>query len=400
MDSSEARGLLLKGLKGKTNLRPDQPHFWHGRLLCEESLSPPKVSWQSTQKPRDDHDAPDWLTASEYIDLDRVMEMKIERLADLLRASKKTVVYSGAGISRAAGIGQAARGGGRGGNKSTTAQPTFTHYALSALAKMGLIHGWVQQNHDGLPQKAGFPQECINEVHGSWYDPSNPVVLYSGCLREHECEWMEQEANTADLSVVLGTSLGGLNADQVAITPAERSLRGHTLGMVLINLQQTEHDGKSTLRVFGSSDTVFELLLTKLNAAPMPPMQPAVFTGARKVLVPYDENGNRSKTVKTWLDLSPGASIRLNPNHNIQGAKQPIYLHIGAKRSHRYRGELRAKGPGHGVVKRWSKRTVGIDLEIEGVHMLLGQWWVEAAQRGGPRSIPVVNLEPVKVIAP
>lgn len=26
------------------------------------------------------------------------------------------------------------------------------------------IRHWVQQNHDGLPQKAGFPQECLNEV--------------------------------------------------------------------------------------------------------------------------------------------------------------------------------------------------------------------------------------------
>lgn len=30
----------------------------------------------------------------------------------------------------------------------------------------------------GLPQKAGFPQGLINEVHGSWYDPSNPGVRW------------------------------------------------------------------------------------------------------------------------------------------------------------------------------------------------------------------------------
>ena len=27
---------------------------------------------------------------------------------------------------------------------------------------------WVQQNHDGLPQKAGFPQQDMIEIHGSW----------------------------------------------------------------------------------------------------------------------------------------------------------------------------------------------------------------------------------------
>merc|ERR1711998_786375 len=100
---------------------------------------------------------------------------KIEKLAQLLLMSKRTVIYSGAGISVAAGIGQAARGNFRS-VKSTDADPTFTHLALGALARAGLVHSWEQQNHDGLPQKAGVPQEMVNEIHGSWFDPSNPVV--------------------------------------------------------------------------------------------------------------------------------------------------------------------------------------------------------------------------------
>ena len=31
-----------------------------------------------------------------------------------------------------------------------------------------MLSFWVQQNHDGLPQKAGFPQWLLNEIHGSW----------------------------------------------------------------------------------------------------------------------------------------------------------------------------------------------------------------------------------------
>lgn len=127
----------------------------------------------------------------------------------------RQVVYSGAGISVAAGIGQAARGGSRGG-KTVDANPTFTHHALAALHKAGLLHGWVQQNHDGLPQKAGFPQECINEIHGSWFDPSNPVVKYNGDLKDDAYPLMCSEAQQADLVIVIGTSLSGLNADQVA----------------------------------------------------------------------------------------------------------------------------------------------------------------------------------------
>ena len=41
-----------------------------------------------------------------------------------------------------------------------------------------------------LPQKSGFPQEKMNEIHGAWYDPSNPVVQFSGSLRGDLFQWM------------------------------------------------------------------------------------------------------------------------------------------------------------------------------------------------------------------
>merc|ERR1719240_758830 len=68
-------------------------------------------------------------------------------------------------------------------------------------------------------------EQAICEVHGSWYDPSNPVVKYSGSLKDAECEWMERETLHADLVLVMGTSLGGLFADQVATECATRSRR-------------------------------------------------------------------------------------------------------------------------------------------------------------------------------
>ena len=96
------------------------------------------------------------------------------------------MIYSGAGISTAAGIGQAARSGNdkMTGGATTDASPTLTHLVLATLKEKGLVHTWIQQNHDGLPQKAGWPQEDIIEIHGSWYDPSNPVVCYDGNLRD------------------------------------------------------------------------------------------------------------------------------------------------------------------------------------------------------------------------
>ena len=88
------------------------------------------------------------------------------------------------------------------------------------MRAQGLVHVWIQQNHDGLPQKAGWPQEDMIEIHGSWYDPSNPVVCYDGSLRSDLYDKMREEQEAADLVLVIGTSLSGLNADKVAINPA------------------------------------------------------------------------------------------------------------------------------------------------------------------------------------
>jgi hypothetical protein len=33
------------------------------------------------------------------------------------------------------------------------------------------------KNHDGLVQKARFPLKKLNEIHGSWFDKKDPVVL-------------------------------------------------------------------------------------------------------------------------------------------------------------------------------------------------------------------------------
>lgn len=345
-----------------------------------------EVTWKSDQKPRKDHHAPDWLTATEFEDDPGVVDEKCRQLADLLRVSKKTVLYTGAGIS-ASVIGQAALSGQ---NKvgwkpdKMGAKPTFTHHALGFLGQQGIIHSWVQQNHDGLPQKAGFPQENINEIHGSWYDPSNPVVKYSGTLHERSFPWMENDAETADLVLVLGTSLGGLNADQVATEAANRTTVGASLGTVCINLQQTEQDGKMSLRFFGRSDAILRRLLHHLGFAPLRPGVTRWATPSR-VLVPYDAEGRKVPEGgrRMWLDLSDNQKIRITPGHNIQGAKQPQFMHIGKSAS-----------PGNGTVISRDEHTCSFQLVIEGASMRLGLWWLDSAVRGALDVLPIVNVNP------
>ncbi len=133
---------------------PFLPHtqagFFHGRVFNErDTLQPPTIVWECDKKPRDDHECPDWLTATEFEDAPSVATAKTEMLARLLRMSRKTVCYTGAGISVAAHVGQAARGSaGKPSNgkfgAASHAKPTTTHYALAELARMGLVHEWVQ----------------------------------------------------------------------------------------------------------------------------------------------------------------------------------------------------------------------------------------------------------------
>jgi len=384
--------------------------FKHGRGYTGP-LKAPKVTWRSDKPPRKDHATPPWLTATEFQDLADVAASKVQHLAALMRLSRKTVAYTGAGIS-AAVIGQAALSGqNKVGWKDTTgAKPTFTHYALGFLGQQGFIHSWVQQNHDGLPQKAGFPQERINEIHGSWYDPSNPVVKYSGSLHARAYPWMREDAATADLVLVLGTSLGGLNADQVATNCAERSLlpppptagagmvAGGSLGTVCFNLQQTPQDGKMTLRLFGKSDDLLRMLVQELGL-PRLACRPPAWPRSNRELVPYDKDGRRlapGRGRRMWLDLRDGQKVRITPGHNIQGAQQPQYMHIGAPGPYRdsATGQVRQPAEGLGTVARRDDSSASYVLAIEGAHMRLGIWWLEAAARGGVEALPVVNQKP------
>ena len=109
-------------------------------------------------------------------------------------------------------------------------------------------------------------------------------------------------------------------------------------------------------------------------------------------LIPYNQEGELSEKVLTCLDLTPGSKVKLNSNHNCQGAMQPAKLHIGATEAFKHKGRIRQPGDGVGHVVGFCTRQRGWKLEIEGVPMLLGCWWIEDAIRGKPETIPIVNI--------
>jgi NAD-dependent SIR2 family protein deacetylase len=364
---------------------------WHGRVV-QQQLPHPTCTWQSQRKPREDKhgkaDVPDWLDASEYKDDPQAFALKVRLLANMLRCSKKTLAYTGAGLSVAAGIEMAAAGSAKAKKSSPLeADPTVAHCIMAELNKTNLLHGWIQQNHDGLPQKAGYRQEDINEIHGSWYDPSNPVVLYSGSLRGELFRDMQNWAKTTDLVLVLGTSLSGLNADQCCTKTAGRSLRkpASALGSVIISPQRTPEDGEASLRFFASADEVMTALAKEFNFESRldPNRRRAQFSTELCVKVPYDRNGKRSNTVETWWDLRPGAKLRVSKHNNIEGAQQPAYLHITPE----------SVGDALPVNDRTCYLSARFDRNTT---MQLGVWWIDAALRGGVDYLPLVNVDAIE----
>ena len=325
------------------------------------------------------------ITASEYLDEPEVLEKKMEIIAELIKSSKCCIAYTGAGLSRAAGIGDY---GSKAENSITKdvkklssafdAKPTYSHHVLAKLEEIGYLKYYVQQNHDGLPQKAGFPQEKINEIHGAWYDPSNPVVQFKESLRTDLFNWMTDIEERADFCLCLGTSLSGMNADRCALSPAERFWTGRMgNGTVMINLQRTKIDPMCTIRVWSKIDEAFKILakklnidMTKLRSAPKFEQKQDLF------FIPYDENGKflGKKTTKLMkLDLSNGAKVKIvNQGSSVKNVVGTI---------------LRKSEDSF----TWTKP--GKDGG-QSSNYALGNWMIDAGVRGALDTFPYANEKP------
>eukprot|EP00392_Amoebophrya_sp_AT5.2_P014691 g14852.t1 len=342
-----------------------QPVF-HG-YLCEGLFGAhnlfewpaPRHVFASNARARPGYD--ESIAADEFEDSDDVLREKALLLLRMLSSSttseqergnaqkgcrrrQAVVAYTGAGISTSAGVDDYASGAGSSALETCPkqdadstkpksfylAQPTKCHDVLSALYWKGALQYWVQQNHDGLPQKAGLvgsragagptktggcailvrplvglakggaqaprglghksgrsphprvPQCVLNEIHGSWYDCSNPVVAMSGQLRSDLFRAFEECRERADVVLALGTSLSGMNADSLCEWTAERAMQryrefvsesameqrqpleescAHLGGLVICSLQKTSYDRLAALRIFTKLDRLADMLL-------------------------------------------------------------------------------------------------------------------------------------------
>jgi hypothetical protein len=370
------------------------------------------------------------VQAHEYEEDPLVLREKVQFLAYLLTQSRNCVIYTGAGISTASGISDyATKSKTRFSNQKLKshlfARPTLAHRVVVSMYQQGLVKRWIQQNHDGLPQKAGFPQHAINEIHGAWYDPTNPVVPMSGSLRDDLMDDMFEWEERSDLTLAIGTSMCGMNADRVFTTVSEKvekreiakkkKLKGRKsgewnpqpifqdkrhkplpIGGVIIGIQQTQYDSIASLRIFSRIDQVMEMLHEILELPPIdmeadyiPQIPPSQLIQKDTFQIPYDQEGNllpadpdQRETESTILKLSLGSEVMM-VSGPYQGDRGRVILKTST---------------GHYKIEFTHTLDYRRNEVVEPYLMdhILGSWWIEAAVLGTLPQIPLVNSPAIR----
>lgn len=338
------------------------------------------------------------VLAHEYEEDPRTLREKVKLLAQLLRDSQSACIYSGAGLSTSAGIADYASRAKDSkiyeNRKKVTSRkralPTLGHRVFAHLALGDYVQHWVQQNHDGLPQKAGFPQHLINEVHGSWFDPSNTVVPMSGTLRSDLYDWMERIGQESDLCIAVGTSLSGMSADEVFSEPCERyNQQQQGFGGVIISIQHTPYDEDCSLRFYSKIDEVVALLAKELQLTDIQPPNtgyqlniPSEYkAGKDRFLVPYDTDGHLTDDPAKMIiwDLRIGKKVKPTDGAGFRA---------------NFEGTVAAKYGVHYVINlpcQYQKKD-RFGKSIKGY--TLGAWWIHTAVHGLWPKLPVVNVKP------
>ena len=249
------------------------------------------------------------------------MPTDIEKLAALLRRGKRTLLFTGAGISTGSGIpdfrgpdgvwqkrqpvyyhdfmrSEAARVEHwdyklEGWAPFRAARPNATHAAIANLERAGKVLAVVTQNIDGLHASAGTDPGRLIELHGTnaWIEcqscgrRSDPgphfesfrqtrrppvcecggflkpaTISFGQNLRNEDLERAQQAATEADLVVALGSTLSVYPAANIPLIAAARGAP-----YVIINRGSTEHDDlpEVTLRLEGDVGEIFPPAVTE-----------------------------------------------------------------------------------------------------------------------------------------
>mmetsp|Transcript_8805 Transcript_8805/g.10531 ORF Transcript_8805/g.10531 Transcript_8805/m.10531 type:complete len:425 (-) Transcript_8805:82-1356(-) len=334
------------------------------------------------------------LRGDEFEDEAEVLDAKVKILANLLKQSKHCVAYTGRGIfsrgSHAGSIKKSPIVEEHSTNdllENDNTQSPVTYQALATLNRFNYIAAWIEQNQNGFAQKAGMSQGKLTEIHGSRYDPSNPLVKKFGEARPDLCRTIEDECDKVDLCLALGTSLYGKSSDRIAILTgrkAEKKVK-NIIGTVVINPCRTGHDNLSCLRIYASVDTVFRKLMERLKLPLGSELHCCfkrhnnssnnAFCRKESFRLPYAKDGTRLMNSKTQglmlLNLSVGSELRVTDGAH----KGEIVKVVSREKAGHWQLQL-TTGPHVGEIK------------------YLGLWWVQEASYGRVQKLPLVNKDP------
>lgn len=251
------------------------------------------------------------------------MEDRIKQIADLIVNSKRTVIFSGAGLSTESGIPDFRSPGGVWDRYNPedfyfqkfissessrekywqmatemyepmkNAQPNPAHLAIAELERLGKLDCVITQNIDGLHIKAGNSREKVIELHGTamyviclscqkryerdeiqerirkgvkvpYCDdcggPLKPATISFGqAMPERETNEAYNRSSSCDLFIVIGSSLVVQPAASMPLIAKRNGAK-----LVIINRDPTPYDNLADIVIHGMAGSVMSSILKEV----------------------------------------------------------------------------------------------------------------------------------------
>jgi len=252
------------------------------------------------------------------------MKESLEQVAQWVINSKRTVVFTGAGLSTESGIPDFRSPGGVWDRYNPEdfyfqnflasevsrekywqmatemydpikkAQPNLAHLAISEMEKLGKLDCVITQNIDGLHFKAGNSEEKVIQLHGTAmyvtclnckkrYDrdeiqgrlekgvkaphcddcggPLKPATISFGqSMPEKETEEAYQRSSLCDLFIVIGSSLVVQPAASMPLVAKRNRAK-----LVIINRDPTPYDDMADIVIHGQAGPVMDNILKEVK---------------------------------------------------------------------------------------------------------------------------------------
>ena len=246
-----------------------------------------------------------------------------DRVADLIMAARRTVVFTGAGVSTESGIPDFRSPGGiwerfdpedftyqrfindpqarrkhwqmlHEGGLTSAAEPNLAHYAIAELDRLGKLDCVITQNIDNLHVRGGVPDDKVFELHGNmqWavclscrrrYRFEHIRARLEGGEEVPDCEECHgmlkpdavffgealppdvlaeatRRSSSCDLFIVIGSTLVVCPAAYMPIYAVDSGAK-----LVIINLSSTPMDNQATLVLKGKAGEVMQEILRRVR---------------------------------------------------------------------------------------------------------------------------------------